>query len=159
MGRQNRLTPFIILIVIFLLLQPALILLDRRQTPETAARAFVKDYFYLDPAMENWLCSTQMSPAEAVDNYLYAKRVEATQRGFDTTYLRQMFTDLHLATLSQDEQSATVHVTGTTRTAINPVYMTIGRWFGLGQNHPVDLTLELVKENGQWRVCGGVPGL
>ncbi len=157
MGRQNRLAPFILLIVIFLLLQPALILLDRIQTPETAARAFVKDYFYLDPAMQNRLCSN-LSPSQAVDDYLYAKRVEATQRGFDITYLRQMFTHLDTVTISQEDRSAIVHVTGTTRTAINPVYMTIGRWFGLGQNHRVDLTLELVKQDREWRVCGGVPG-
>lgn len=159
MGQLNRFAPVILLIVVFVLLQPALILVDGRQTPESAAKAFIKDYFYLDPAMEKWLCRQVSENADVVDDYLYQKYIEATQRGFEIEYLRHMFTRLDLTTTSRETQSARVHVTGTTRVAINPVYMLIGRWFGLGQNHPVDVTLDLVEEDGRWRVCGGVLGL
>lgn len=158
MGQLNRFAPFILLIVLFVLLQPILILVDSRQTPESVAKAFVKDYYGLDPAMEKWLCRQMVARVDVVDNYLYDKYFEATQRGFEIEYLRHMFTHLDLTTISREDDAARVHVTGTTRVAINPIYMLIGKWFGLGQNHPVDLTLDLVKENGHWRICGGVPG-
>lgn len=159
MGQVNRFAPFILLIVLFVVLQPLLIIVDGSKTPESTAKSFVKDYFYLDPVMEKWLCADMTASGEAVDDYLYAKTIEARQRGFEIEYLRQMFTHLELTTLSREDKTARVQVTGTTRTAINPVFMVIGRWFGLGRNHPVDITLDLVKDNGRWQVCGGVPGM
>jgi hypothetical protein len=66
---------------------------------------------------------------------------------------------LHVDTISLEDDFATVRITGKTRTAINPVFMVIGKLFHLGEYHPVDLTLDMVKEKGKWRVCGEVPGL
>jgi hypothetical protein len=154
MGPANRFAPFVALIVLFAVLQPLLIAVDLQQTPARAAKAFIRDYYYLDPAMQKWLCTDPAESREAVDAYLQFKKDEAAQRGFDVSYTRHMFTKLHVETLSREEDSARVHISGTTRVAINPVFMVIGKLFGLGRDYPVDVTLELVQQNGRWRVCG-----
>lgn len=150
---QNRIMPLIALILIFIVLQPILIALDVRQTPAKVAKQFIQEYYYLDADMQKWLCANEGDPGQWVDEYLDAKSRQAAQMGFNISYMRRMFTHMKLETESQDPEKAVIRVEGTTRTAINPAFMVIGKMFSLGQNHPVDATLELVKVKGQWRVC------
>jgi hypothetical protein len=65
-----------------------------------------------------------------------------------------MFTELNLKTVHQDENSIEFHVEGITRVAINPAFMVIGKLFRIGKNYPVEATLDLVKEDNGWKVCG-----
>ena len=154
MGQPSRFAPFAIVLILAVILQVALIAADHQQTPIRTAKEFTKDYFYLDPDMQDYLCESLAEEGTVVDNYLYAKRQEADQRGLPVTYLQKMFTTLHLTIEEQDEATATVHVSGTTRVAVNPVFMLVGKWFRIGDNYPVNATLELVKEKEGWRVCG-----
>ncbi|MBT8340491.1 MAG: hypothetical protein HKP58_06390 [Desulfatitalea sp.] len=161
MGSLNRIAPFIVLLVLFALLQGALIGMETVQTPASVAAAFAKDYYYLDADMQKWLCTGQGDPQAMVDNYLHQKRVEANRRGFKLPYLRHLFTHLHVETRHVDDAGtvAAVHVRGTTRVGINPAFMVIGKLFDLGENHEVDITLDLVRENGRWRVCQDILAL
>jgi hypothetical protein len=152
MGQPNRFAPFVVLAVLFVVLQPALVALDCRQTPASVAKQFIKDYYYLDPGMEKWLCA-QVTDAQWVDAYLHGQSDEAARRGFSVNYLRRMFTRLHVKTIEAKADSASVHVRGTARGGIYPAFMVVGKMFGLGQNYTVDSTVHLVKENGRWRVC------
>lgn len=154
MGSQNRIVSFAILFIVAIVFQLALIAADYRQTPLRVATRFAKDYFYLDADMQDYLCESLAADGDLVDEYLYGKYQEASQRGLSTHYLRRMFTELHLKTLEQDETSAHIRIEGTTRVAINPVFMVVGNWFYIGDNYPVEADLELVKEDGGWRVCG-----
>jgi len=61
--------------------------------------------------------------------------------------------------LAQDGESATIQVKGKRRTQINPVYAYVAKLFGLGQTHTFEETLELIKEDGSWKVCGNPYGL
>lgn len=159
MGSQNRIVSFAILLVVALVFQLALIAADCRQTPLRVATAFTKDYFYLDKDMQDYLCESLSADNELVDQYIYQKHTEATQRGLSTNYLRHKFTKLHLKTTHQDDTSARFHIEGITRVAINPVFMVVGKWFFLAKDYPVEASLDLVKENGTWRVCGQPFGL
>jgi hypothetical protein len=109
--------------------------------------------------MQDYLCQSLAEDGQVVDSFLYQKQTEAQQRGFSTNYLRRMFTSMHLKIIKQDDKSALIHVEGTTRIAINPAFMLVGRLFQIGENHPVDETIELVKEEDGWRVCGAPFGL
>jgi hypothetical protein len=154
MGQQNRFAPFVIVLVLFVVIQLGLIAADMRQGPVQVAKQFTKDYFYLQPSMQKFLCQSLAEGGEVVDEFLYHKEMEARQRGFSLKYLQHMFTSIHLKTVEQDEKSALVHVTGTTRVAINPAFMLVGKLFRIGRDYPVDATLELVKQDDGWRVCG-----
>jgi hypothetical protein len=154
MGSQNRIAAVVVLLAVALVVQVVMIAADCRQSPLRVATGFAKDYFYLDADMQKYLCEPLADDGELVDQYLYQKRLEASQRGVSTNYLRYMFTELHLKTLHQDDKSAQIHLEGTTRVAINPVFMVVGKWFFIGKNYPVEETLDLVKEEQGWRVCG-----
>ena len=155
MGQTSRIVPFIVLILVFIVLQPVLVVLDCRQTPASVAKAFVEDYYYLDPGMEKWLCS-QVAETQWVDAYLQSKADEAAQRGLSAKNLRRMFTHIYLETVTSQDDAAVVQVKGTLRTAIYPAFMVIGKIFGIGQNYEVETNINLVKEDGRWRVCNQI---
>jgi hypothetical protein len=152
---MGRFAPFVVLVVLFVVLQPVLVVLDCRQTPASVAKQFVEDYYYLDPDMEKSLCG-QAVETQFVETYLQSKADEAAQRGFSIKTLRCMFTHIHLETLTEQEDAAVVQVKGTLRTAIYPAFMVIGKMFGIGQNYNVETTINLIKEDGRWRVCGQI---
>lgn len=154
MGQANRFAPLVVLLILFVVLQAAFIAFDYRQTPAKAAKAFIKDYYQLDPGMQQWLC-TEKRAAGLVQNYLQTKADEAAQEGYRISYFRRMFTKLHVNTIRQEGDRALVHVIGTTRVAINPAFMVIGKIFGIGKDYPVDTTLGLIRQEGRWRVCDG----
>jgi hypothetical protein len=152
MGQQSRIA-VIILVIAFVFIQGALIAADRQQTPLRVAKQFTKDYHYLKPQVQNLLCS-ELAESELVSDWLYRTQQEAQQRGLPQKYLRHMFTELHLEVVEQDQESARVHVTGVTRRAINPAFMLVGKLFQIGQYYEVDTTLELIREENGWRICG-----
>lgn len=159
MDQLNRFAPFAILVALFVLLQAAFIGLDCQRGPAAVAKAFAKDYFYLDADMQQYLCNRGDDSRTAVQAFLDHKREAAAQRGFGIDYLRHMFTHIRVETLQQDADTAKVRVEGVTRVAINPAFMVIGKLFRIGRNYPVDATLDLVREKGSWRVCGKAFGL
>ena len=159
MGRRTNLAPFAILFGIAIVLQLALIGADCRSTPTKVAKAFAGAYYYLDADMQKYLCSDLSAEGETVANFLDKKSAEASQRGVAVSYLRHKFTRMHLKTVQATDSAAEIHLSGTTRVCINPVYMLVGKLFGIGRDYDVDETIELVKEEGQWRICGHSLGL
>ena len=159
MGPQKRLMQFGIVIVLAVIVQLIFLAVDCRRTPVRVVEEFVRNYYYLDPAMNDQLCADLSADGQTVGDYLYEVTQNAAQRGFSVKFVRRMFTELHIHIDGPDDTSARAHVTGQTRTAINPVFMVIGKLFHIGEYHPVDMHLDLVKEPEGWRVCGEVAGL
>lgn len=155
MGQASRIAPFIVLVVVFIVLQPLLVVLDCRQTPASVAKQFVQDYYYLDADMEKWLCESVVETGW-VEAYLQSKTDEAARRGFGAKNLRRMFTHMHVETVAAQDDLAVVEIRGTLRTAIYPAFMVVGKMFGIGQNYDVDTTVNLTRENGRWRVCNQI---
>ena len=152
-------TPLIVVVVIAAVLQLGLIGADCRETPIKVAKSFAGAYYYLDADMQDYLCAGLADNSDMVDDYLYEKSIEAYQRGLSTNYLRHKFLKMHASVVASDKDTMKVHLTGTTRVCINPAYMLVGKLFNVGDDHHVDETLELVKENNKWRVCGTPFGL
>jgi len=159
MSNKLNLAPLFIVVGIAVVLQAALIGIDCRQTPISVAKDFAGAYYYLDADMQDYLCEGLAENGEAVDRYLFGKTAEASRRGLSTNYLRHKFLKMHVDVVESGDESMTVHLTGSTRVCINPAFMLVGKLFGIGHDYPVDATLELVKENDQWRVCGEPFGL
>jgi hypothetical protein len=159
MPKKSNLAPLFIVIGAAIVLQAALIAIDCRQTPITVAENFAGAYYYLDADMADYLCESLAKDGEAVNRYLVEKNTEASQRGLGTNYLRHKFVKIHTDVVESSPDSMRVHLTGRTRVCINPAFMLVGKLFGIGRDHPVDETLELTRENNQWRVCGTPFGL
>lgn len=152
-------TPLVVSVVVAAVLQLGLIGADCRQTPIKVAKNFTGAYYYLDSDMQDYLCAGLAENGELVNDYLYQKGVEASQRGLSTNYLRHKFMKMHASVVDSGDDTMKVHITGSTRVCINPAFMLVGKLFKVGDDHPVDATLELVKENNSWRVCGSPFGL
>ena len=159
MPKKLEIEPLLMVLGIAVVLQLALIGIDSRETPVKVAKAFASDYYYLDADMQDYLCTDLAADGESVDQYLHQKRIEANQRGLSINYLRHKFMHIHVQTVQATDSSAEIHLTGTTRVCINPLYMLVGKLFQIGQDYHVDETIKLVKEDGQWRVCGRALGL
>lgn len=159
MFKKIKLTPLVIAVVIAAVLQLGLIGADCRQTPTKVAKNFARAYYYLDSDMQDYLCAGMAEDGKVVNDYLYQKETEAFQRGLSINYIRRKFLKMHVRIVDCDKDTMKVHLTGTTRVCINPAFMLVGKLFNIGNDYPVDETLELVKENKKWRICGNPFGL
>jgi hypothetical protein len=153
---QDSKIALVTVVMIGSLLQIILAAGDTRETPYGAAIAFSKAYFGLSPDLAQTMANNGINADEVdvAEAYLYSKSVEAADRGYDISRLRRMFYNIHTKTIAQDAATATVHISGTTRIAINPVFGFVGKLFFLTSPTDVEETIELVKEGGKWKVAG-----
>ncbi len=153
---QDSKIALITVVIIGTLLQIILTAGDSRDTPYGAAVAFSKAYFGLCPELAETMANNGINADEVdvADAYLYSKSVEAADRGYPISRLNKMFYNIHTKTVAQDASTATVHISGTTRIAINPLYGFVGKLFFLTSPTDVEETIDLVKEGGKWKVAG-----
>jgi hypothetical protein len=161
MAKGSSNAAWILVVILAVCFQVVFVFADCRQTATGTAIDFSKAYFLLDDDLEKYLCSDlagdeEMSPAAA---YLQAKTDEARERGFGLGMVRQTIYHVKAKTLSQDGESATIHLHGLRRTCIHPVFSWVAKLFRIGQTHEFEETLELTKEDGRWKVCGSPYGL
>ena len=153
---QDSKIALITVVIIGTLLQIILAAGDTRETPYGAAIAFSKAYFGLCPDLAQTMANNGINADEVdvADAYLYSKSVEAAGRGYPTNRLSKMLYNIHTKTIAQGASTATVHISGTTRFAINPVFGFVGKLFFLTSPTDVEETINLVKEGGKWKVAG-----
>lgn len=144
-------------VVVFVILQGILISIPQVENPSEAAVDFTRAYFMLDgSSMSKLLCSEIVEDEEVdyVDEYLNAVAVRARLMGFSQNYLRSQLSHISTEVQMADEDEAKVRIKGKRFRSINPVFALIGRLFFLIEPHEIDETLILVKEEGEWKVCG-----
>lgn len=147
---------WLLVVILTVCLQVAFVFADNRPSATGTAIDFSKAYFMLDADMEKYLCTELAGDDDetVVADYLYAMKREAERRGFDIGMVRQTIYHVETATLNQEAESATIHIAGLSRTCINPVFTYVAKLFRLGDVRTFEATLELVKEDGRWKVCG-----
>ena len=59
-------------------------------------------------------------------------------------------------TISKKENEAQIRITGKIRVSINPVYAIVANLFNIGATHEVDDIINVIKEDGKWKVCGNL---
>lgn len=162
MAKDNWSTPIVLVILAGIFLQVIFAMADSRSFPHRTALAFSKAYYALDPHMSRYLCE-DLKANEDVDlvaEYRNSRFDEARERGLPMNYMKGALYHYETETrLGSDGKSAEVRLTALRRTAINPVFAWVAKLFFIGQNQPVEEVLELVKENGTWKVCGNPFGL
>jgi hypothetical protein len=156
MDSGSKFLTFTAIIMLALILQVVLAVADQRDHPEKAAIEFAEAYFWLDPSMTDRLCKDLIRDAEnnAVQNYLQRIDQEARSLGYEFNYMKQGLYHIDVKTTLKGDSSAVVALKGERRRTINPVFGLVARWFFVGETHPVQETLNLVKEGGSWKVCG-----
>jgi hypothetical protein len=156
MANRNNNSAWILVVILAVCLQVVFVFSDAKQTATGTAIDFSKAYFLLDADMQAYICSELAGDEDepVVAAYLQTMTDEAKARGFGTGMVRQAITHVETETLAQDAESATIHLKGQHRTCIHPVFAYVASLFRLGQTHEFEETLELVKEDGKWKVCG-----
>ena len=161
MAKGSNNAMWVVVLILAVCLQVVFVFADCKQTATGTAIDFSKAYFLLDSGLENYLCSDLAGDGDesAAAGYLQSMTDEARDRGFGNGMVRQTIYHVKTETLSQDAETAMIHLKGLRRTCIHPVFAYVAKLFQLGQVHEFEETLELMKEDGQWKVCGSPYGL
>ncbi len=155
MSDTQKSTVIALTILLAMFLQVMLVFADQADAPGRAAVRFVKAYYALDPSMRTLLCQAAQKDEEAdrVDEFLSRVADQARARGFDPAYMRSKVLHAESRTVFSDANTATVTVTGVRKRMIHPFFTWVAQIFFLGETYPFEETLQLVKEDGRWKVC------
>ena len=158
MIQLSRGVGIILVLIVGFLVQVIFSLADQRDTPNKAVVEFSKAYFQLDRSMADRICQKQLTidDVDIVDQYLYLAAKEANERGFDVNFVKNKLYHIETETLSKNDTTAKIRITGKTRVAINPVYPIVAQLFNIGATHEVNQTFNVIKEDSQWKVCGNL---
>lgn len=154
MTMMKRILPLLMVVALAAVVQLAFVQSESDPTPYKAAINFARAYFRLDPSMANDLypAGKQGLRTASVAAFLQRTRDQITERGFGMGMAKSMLFDVKTKTDQISPTKALVHLTAYRRTAINPVFCLIGKFFDLGKSYPVDATLTMCKEHGKWKV-------
>jgi hypothetical protein len=143
-------------VILGIILQGALILADCKDTPTRAAVKFSKAFYRLDPDMAELLCKKYITgdKGNVVENYIHTVSKEAKDRGLGLNYMKSILYGVETHTRIIDDVTAEIKLTANRRTAINPIYALIGKFFRIGKTYQVDTLIPVTKEDGKWKVCG-----
>jgi len=155
MSDDQKSTVFALALLLAMFLQVVLVFADQMDSPGRTAVKFAEAYYALDPSMKSLLCSEALENEEAdlLDEFLSRAAEEARTRGYDPSFMRSKLLHVETHTTSLDENTATVRITGARKRMIHPIFTWVAQIFLLGETYPLDQTIEVVKENGRWKVC------
>jgi hypothetical protein len=158
MEQAKRFFPIALALLLGIILQGLLIISAAQDTPTRAVVKFTKAYFNLDRSMSEYLCSqfTSQEDVDIVDAYLHRIAEEARAQGFSFDYMRSGLLAIHTDLISQNNSEALVRITAARKRNINPVYTIVSLLFFIGETYSVDEVITVVKEEGEWKVCGKV---
>jgi len=135
-------------------LQLLFIAVDGRETPGRVAAAFTKACYALDEPALNQLCTAkQPGNADLLADYLNDAGKKAAELGFSRNYMRMQLTNVRTDTISRDDTTARVRVSASMRRCIHPAFTIVARLFRIGKAYKLEQTVNLVKEDGAWKVC------
>lgn len=156
MSGSSKYGPLLVVIFVGIVLQVLLIPLGCRNTPYEAAVSFTKAYLKLDPSMADYLCedSKMVDDIDTVTQYIHDAASEASARGFGKGYVKSALYKVITHTEYASDSEATVTIKAKRRTAINPVFAWVTYIFHIGGTYAFEETIEVVKEDGNWKVCG-----
>ncbi|MFC1516418.1 hypothetical protein ACFL7E_06625 [Thermodesulfobacteriota bacterium] len=155
MDQGNKIFVIALVLLVGIALQAAFAMMDNTETPHRAVVEFSKAYYKLDDSMADRLCEKQqlVDEVDVVDQYIYQAVKDIKERGFGENFAKSKLYAVETHTTFQGADKAVVSLHGKRRTAVNPVYPIISKLFSLGETYTVDAEINVVKEDGKWKVC------
>jgi hypothetical protein len=136
-----------LVILLGIIIQVVFVFAYTKETPNKVAVEFAEAYFKFDPAMKDMLCSSLANQEQDyVTIYIQESFNRAKDLGYNLSYLKTGLKDIETNTLARDEDSAIIELKAKSRYAL--------RTFFRGDRFEVNQKLDLVKEDGKWKVCG-----
>ena len=161
MSRLSMIAGIILVLIVGIFVQLLFIFAGTEDTPNKAVVEFSKAYFQLDRSMAELICQEQLTSDDVdfVDQHLNRVAMEAKERGFDIDFMKNKLYYIETTTLKKSDNKAQIRITGKRRISINPVYVIVADVFNLSETHEVDATLDVIREDGKWKVCGNLSSL
>lgn len=158
MVHLSRVTGIIIVLIIGLFIQILFAFADTRDTPSTAVVEFSKAYFMLDKSMAERICNERQASDEidVIDQHIYLAEKQASERGFDINLVKYKLDNIETEIITKNDNRTQVRITGKRRVSINPVYSIVAKIFDLAATHEIDEVINVIKEDGKWKVCGNL---
>jgi hypothetical protein len=158
MVRLSKSAGIILVLIIGILVQLLFSVADAIDTPSKAVVQFSKAYFNLDKSMAQKICKERLASedVDVIDQYIYLSAKEAKERGFGINFMKNKLYHIQTETISKKENEAQIRITGKIRVSINPVYPIVAKLFNIGATHEVDEIINVIKEDGKWKVCGSL---
>ena len=157
MARDNKLISLVLVILVGIIVQVGLFQIENTETPAKIAVKFTKAYFKLDKCMSKYLCEELAKEDGAVvDDFINRKADQAVELGFNLQYMRSALYSVHTEIEPVGDSNVTVRISAHRKRYINPIYTIIGNLFLIGETYDVHETINLIKEDGKWKVCGKV---
>ena len=156
MEEKSNSTAIALTLVLAMFLQVVFAMAGTSDSPSKAVIEFSEAYFRLDPSMEDRICEERkmVDDEDAVKKYLYLSAQEAKARGFGIDWLKKGLYHAQTTTFAQGENEAKVRITGALRTRMNPVFAWVAGIFRLGETEHLEDVIDVVREDGKWKVCG-----
>lgn len=159
MAQDNKgsiITMAAVVIVITFVLQVVFVSADNKDAPHRAVVDFSKSYFWVDKSMAKRLCNAQrtIDGIDVVDEYIQSVTSNAKENGWSLNYMKSTIYHIETHTLSKDDSNAVVRLTCYKKKAINPLFPIVAKIFRLNKTYHVDETINVIKEDGKWKVCG-----
>ena len=152
----NKAAGIIIVLIIGLFIQILFVFADTRDTPSTAVVEFSKAYFMLDESMAERICNERQASdeIEVIDQHVYLAEKQASERGFDINLVKYKLYNIETEVITKNDNKTQVRITGKRRVSINPLYSIVTKIFDLAATHEIDEVIDVINEDGKWKVCG-----
>jgi len=145
-----KIIPLTLVILLGILVQVLFVFAAMQETPNKAAVAFAEAYYGFDKAgLAERLCegSLVVDEVNVVNQYIYDAAQKAAARGYHLgMYVKNNLYHVETEILEESFDKARVRLTAERKSGLRS-------FFSKGDIHPVDVTFDLVREDGKWKVC------
>lgn len=154
MDRFRNVIPLTLVLLLGILVQVGLVAVDSKETPARAAVAFTEAFYKLSPTVTDHMCGDLLEDRDLVEERFHQAAAEARTKGFSDAYPRMQLFHLEAVVLAEDETSAQVKLNASMKRAIHPAFAYFLRLWNMGATYQLDEVVDMVKEDGRWKVCG-----
>ncbi len=153
MDRFRNLIPLVLVVLLGVLVQVALMAMQTKETPAEAAVEFTKAFYQMSPRVTDRMCGDLLEDKTQINDQFYNAVAEARECGFGASYPKMQLFNIHAVVLAQDGTSAQVQLHCSMKRAIHPAFAYFLRMWNMGETYHLDEVVDLVKEDGRWKVC------
>lgn len=153
MDRFRNLIPLVLVVLLGVAVQVVLVAAQTKDAPAEAAVEFTEAFYKMSPSVTDRMCGDLREDEGNVDDLFYKAVAEARARGFSASYPKMQLFNVHTVVLAQDATSAQVELSCTMKRAIHPAFAYFLKMWNMGETYHLDDVLDLVKEDGHWKVC------
>ena len=148
-NKGSIITGAILIIVITFFLQVMFVYAQNSDSPNKAATEFTKAYFGLDSSMADRLCQESLivDGVNVVNKYIDCVTTKAKTEGFRPFFVKNYLYHVQTNTISKDENKAKIKLTCEIKHPLRA-------FFTKESSKEINETIDLVKEDGKWKVCG-----